>query len=71
MAKKLLSEAYFAFRSVLAEEEEGAALARKYGVASVPTLFVPKAVGYQIYQGIAGVQVFLREQRRPRQAVAL
>ena len=71
VAKKLLSEAYFAFRSVLAEEEEGAALARKYGVASVPTLFVPKADGYQIYQGIAGVQVFLREQRRPRQAVAL
>ena len=66
VAKKLLSEAYFAFRSVLAEEEEGAALARKYGVASVPTLFVPKADGYQIYQGIAGVQVFLREQRRPR-----
>ena len=71
VAKKLLSEAYFAFRSVLAEEEEGAALARKYGVASVPALFVPKADGYQIYQGIAGVQAFLREQRRPRQAVAL
>ena len=71
VAKRLLSEAYFAFRSVLAEEEEGAALARKYGVASVPTLFVPKADGYQIYQGLAGVQAFLREQRRPRQAVAL
>ena len=71
MAKKLLSEAYFAFRLVLAEEAEGAALARKYGVASVPTLFVPKGDDYQIYQGISGVQVFLKEQKRPRQAIAL
>ncbi|MBQ8142579.1 MAG: ribonucleoside triphosphate reductase [Bacilli bacterium] len=62
-AKNYLNEKGVDYEVVLADEEEGANIARKYNIMQAPTLIVPDEMddGVKLYENVSSIRSFLDE----------
>lgn len=59
MAKMLLDKAGIKYDLIYADEEENKEIALRYNVLKVPTLFVPKDNGYEVFENASNIKAFI------------
>ena len=59
IAGKMLTDAGIKYRTLLAEEDEGADMATRYHIQSAPTLFVPNGEDMRVIGSVSGIRGYV------------